>query len=232
VRQDASSMRTLAPFLALLLALSAPTPAHANALCRWTGLCLYLSPGFTLTVVDAETGKPLPDVYAWAEWVQYGAHGIGGPLMVQDATSDTTGRLDFRRWGPILGSRAGLVRGTDPAVILFKPGYVTLLLENAVPLGASEHATFRGMSRDSETIRLQLFRGSSVEWVEQINRLVYPGFSSGVSAAAVEEFRSPYLHRIEIVTAELSRLPADLPEAARLQSALGRSAQLFRGGKR
>jgi len=230
--QGASSMRTLAPFLALLLALSAPTPAQANALCRWTGLCVYISPGFTLTVVDAETGKPLPDVYAWAEWVQYGAHGIGGPLMVQDATSNTAGRLDFQRWGPTLGSRAGLVRGTDPAVILFKPGYVTLLIENAVPLGASEQATLRGMSRNGETLRLQPFRGSRAEWVEQLSRFVYPGLSSGVSDSAVEQFRSLYLHRIEVVTVELNKLPADFTDAARLQSALGRSAQLFRGGER
>jgi hypothetical protein len=222
-------MRTLAPFLALLLALSAPTPAQANALCRWTGLCIYLSPGFTLTVVDAETGKPLPDVYAWAEWVQYGAHGIGGPLMVQDATSDTAGRLDFRRWGPTLGSRAGLVRGTDPAVILFKPGYVTLLLENAVPLGASDHATFRGMSRNGETLRLQPFRGSSVEWVEQLRRLVHPGLSSGVSHQQRDQFRRAYLTRTEVVATELARLPTDLADAMRLRAAVQRDVRFYRG---
>lgn len=222
-------MRTLAPFLALLLALSAPTPAQANALCRWTGLCVYLSSGFTLTVVDAETGKPLPDVYAWAEWVQYGAHGVGGPLMVQDATSNTAGRLDFQRWGPTLGSRAGLVRGTDPAVILFKPGYVTLLIENAVPLGASEQATFRGMSRTGETLRLQPFRGSAAEWVDQLRRLVHPGLSSGVSLHQRDQFRRAYLTRTDVVATELARLPTDLADATRLRAAVERDVRFYRG---
>ena len=56
-----------------------PLTADANPVCRWIGLCLYFSPGFSVTTVDAETGKPLPDVYGWAEWTQYGAHGRGGP---------------------------------------------------------------------------------------------------------------------------------------------------------
>jgi hypothetical protein len=224
-------MRTLAPFLALLLALSAPTPAQANALCRWTGLCIYLSPGFTLTVIDAETGKPLPDVYAWAEWVQYGAHGIGGPLMVQDATSDTAGRLDFRRWGPTLGSRAGLVRGTDPAVILFKPGYVTLLLENAVPLGASEHATFRGMSRNGETLRLQPFRGSATDRVEHLRRIAHPSLSS-VSDIQRDRFRHQYLRRLELVEAEATQLPPDVPGVEAFRSSLELDRRFLTGGRR
>jgi hypothetical protein len=87
----------------LLTCLWAPAPTHANVLCRWTGFCLYLSPGFELTAVDAETGQPLPDVYAWAEWVQYGAHGRGGPLMVQDATSDE----NVRRSDPEAASSSG-----------------------------------------------------------------------------------------------------------------------------
>ena len=75
-------MRLLAiPLVSAWLAV--PLPANANPLCSWLGICMYLSPGFELTVVDAETGKPLPGVYGWAEWVQYGAHGTGGPLVVK-----------------------------------------------------------------------------------------------------------------------------------------------------
>ena len=97
-------MRRLATLL-ITLSLWAPPPADANPFCRWVGLCLYFSPGFDLTVVDAETGKPLPGVYAWAEWVQYGAHGTGGPLVVQDAFSGADGHLTVPRWGPTWGSR-------------------------------------------------------------------------------------------------------------------------------
>jgi hypothetical protein len=224
-------MRILTALAALLLSLSIPIAADANTLCRWTGFCLYLSPGFKLTVVDAETGKPLSDVYAWAEWVQYGAHGIGGPLMVQDASSDAHGRLTFPRWGPTLGSRGGLVRGTDPALMLFKAGYVTLLVENGVPLGASEHAAMRGFSRNGETLRPPPFRGSREQQVEQLRKLVYPALSSGISDNSIEQFRLLYLRRIEIVATELAKLPHDLPEATRLHSALERSTRLFKRDK-
>ena len=150
----------LSVFVAVCL--SSPPTADANPVCRWVGLCLYLSPGFAVTVVDAETGKPLPEVYGWAEWTQYGAHGRGGALMVQDATSGADGRLVFPRWGPRLGSSGGVLLGYDPAVILFKPAYATLLVQNGVPLGADHHAAIRGMSHNGETLRLQPFRGTPV----------------------------------------------------------------------
>jgi hypothetical protein len=77
----------------------------------------------------------VPGVYAWAEWTQYGAHGRGGPLMVQDATSSASGLVTFPRWGPSFGSTGGILLGFDPSVILFKPGYATLLVQNTVPGG-------------------------------------------------------------------------------------------------
>lgn len=220
-------MRARVIALALLLHLSAPPGGEAGTLCRWTGLCVYLSPGFQLTVVDAETGAPLSGVYAWAEWVQYGAHGIGGPLMVQDATSGADGRLTFPRWGPILGSRAGLVRGTDPALVVFRPGYATRLVDNGVLPGASEDQAVRGSSRDGETLRLERFRGVPGEWVGQLRTLAYPALSSGISDAQRDRLRAAYLRRIQVVAAELATLPPSLAEAARLRSALERSRRLF-----
>jgi hypothetical protein len=224
-------MRALATALTIALCLWSPAPASANALCRWLGLCLYLSPGFKLTVLDAETGKPLSDVYAWAEWTQYGAHGRGGPLMVQDAHSTADGHLTFPRWGPRAGPRGGLVLGIDPAVILFKPGYTTLLVENGVPIPGDEHAAIRGMSRNGETLRLQPFRGSVEEWVEQLRRLVYPALSGNVSDEQRDRFRATYVRRMEFAIAELEKLPHGLVQTERLRAALERSAVFFRGGK-
>jgi hypothetical protein len=221
-------MRALATVTTLLY-LWAPTPTEANPLCRWVGLCLYLSPGFQLTVVDAETGKPLSDVYVWAEWVQYGAHGIGGPLMVQEALTNMEGHATLPRWGPTFGSRAGLLLGTDPAVILFKPGYATLLIDNGVALGASQHAPIRGFAHSGQTLRLQPFRGSAAEWVEQLRKLVYPALSSYVSDAARDQFRALYLKRLTTVATELARLPPGVTEAAQLRVGLERSARFFRG---
>jgi hypothetical protein len=221
-------MRHLAASL-LILCLSAPGRADASPFCRWVGLCLYFSPGFELTVVDAGTGKPLTGVYAWAEWVQYGAHGTGGPLVVQDAFSDAAGRLKFPRWGPRSGSRGGLLLGTDPAVILFKSGYSTLLVDNGVPLGADHRAPIRGFSYSGQTLRLQPFRGSAAEWVEQIQRLAYPPIHSYVSDAHRDTYATLYLRRADIAVKELDRLPRDTARAAELLGALERSLRFYRG---
>jgi hypothetical protein len=225
-------MRALAITATILISLWAPTPADANPLCRWTGICLYLSPGFKVTVVDAESGKPLSGVYGWAEWTQYGAHGRGGPLMVQDATSDAAGHLSFPHWGPTFGSAGGLLLGTDPAVIFFKPGYATLLVENGVPLGASQHSAIRGFSHSGETLRLQPFRGSPAEWVEQLRQLVYPGLSSYVSDAQRDQFRGLYLRRVGMVAAELAKLPVNTGKAAELKVGLEQSARFLGGQQR
>jgi hypothetical protein len=225
-------MPALLVSVALLLSLWAPAAADASSLCRWTGFCLYLSPGFTLTVVDVETGRPITGVYAWAEWVQYGAHGRGGPLMVQDATSDAAGALTFPHWGPRLGSRGGLLLGIDPAVILFKSGYATLLVENGVPPGASHHAAVRAMSRNRETLRLQPFRGSPAEWVEELRKLVHPALSAGIAATHRDRFRTVYLRRTDLIHAELSALPPDLKEVRQLRSSVERDEQFYRRGSR
>ena len=211
----------------VLLCLSNPLTADANPVCRWIGLCAYLSPGFAVTVVDAETGTPLPEVYGWSEWTQYGAHGRGGPLMVQDAISGADGRLTFPRWGPRLGSAGGVLLGFDPSVILFKPGYATLLVQNSVPPGADHHAAVRGMSRNGDTLRLQPFRGSPVQWVEQLRQLAFPGLSAGVAEADRDRFRQAYLQRLTIVATELQRLPPDLAEAAELRVGLAQSSRYF-----
>jgi hypothetical protein len=223
-------MRSLAAAI-ILLCLSAPTTVAANPVCRWIGLCIYLSPRFHLTVVDADTGKPLADVYAWAEWVQHGAHGIGGPLMVQDAASTADGHLTFSWWGPTSGSPGGLLLGIDPAVILFKPGYATLLVHNDVARGASHQAMIRGLSRPEGPIALQPFRGSPAEWVEQLRKFAFPALSSYLSDDARHRFRELYRRRRDVVATELGRLPADTRGAATLRLSLEQDARFF-GGER
>jgi hypothetical protein len=224
-------MRTLAALVSLLW-LCAPAHADANPLCRWLGLCVYLSPGFEITVIDAETGKPLADVYAWAEWVQYGAHGIGGPLMIQEVVSTADGRLTFPWWGPIAGSPGGLLLGIDPAVILFKSGYATLLIHNDVALGASQHATIRGLPRREASHQLQPFRGSDAEWVEQLRKLVFPALSSYVSDDARSRFRDLYLRRLATVERELARTPPDVSGAHSLKIGIEQSIRFFGGAPR
>jgi hypothetical protein len=224
-------MRSLAALVAVLW-LCTPARADANPLCRWLRACAYLSPGFQLTVVDAETGKPLADVYAWAEWVQYGAHGRGGPLMVQNAVSAADGRLTFPWWGPTTGSPGGLVLGIDPAVILFKPGYATRLVQNEPALGASHHAMIRGLSRREDTVGLHPFRGSPAEWVEQLRKLVFPALAAYVSDQARARFRALYLKRLQLAAGELARMPADAVGAAGLRDGLEQDTRFFEGDRR
>jgi hypothetical protein len=215
--------------LLILLGLWTPAPVAASPLCRWVGLCVYLSPGFQITVVDAETGKPLADVYAWAEWVEYGAHGIGAPLMVQNAVSTADGQVTFSWWGPTTGSPGGLLLGIDPAVILFKPGYATLLLHNDVALGARHHAMIRGRSGPEGPVALKPFRGSPAEWVEQLRQLVFPALSAYLSDDARNRFRALYRRRRDIAATELARLPTNVGGAAALRLSLEQDARFFGG---
>ena len=168
-------MPRVAAALVILLSLLAPAPADAHLLCSVFAVCPYGSPGFTLTVVDAESNKPMADVYAWAEWVQYGAHGLNGPIMIQEALSGADGRLVFPWWGPRFGYRAGLDIGSDPAVILFKPGYATLIVQNGERPGMRVTDAIRIFTSNGETVKLQPFRGSHRR-VDTINSasFVYP----------------------------------------------------------
>ena len=62
-------MPRLVATIVIVLGLFAPSRGDAYMLCGLLRIRPYLSPGFTLTVVDAESGKPVASVYAWAEWV-------------------------------------------------------------------------------------------------------------------------------------------------------------------
>jgi len=216
--------------LVVALLLAAPPPTDANPLCRWFGLCLYSSRGFELTVVDAETGRPLPGVYAWAEWVQYADHGRNGPLMIQDATSGEDGRLTFPAWGLRHGSRAGIELGSDPALILFKSGYRTLHAANDVPLPADELASSRAFTRTSGSLRLSPFHGPRTEWIEQLQNFVYPAaLSAGASDEQRRQFKALYLRRLAIVSGELDVLPGSTPELEQLKSTLHLTRQTLQG---
>lgn len=190
--------------LLLLVGLLVPRLAEASILCKWFGRCFYESPGFRFTVVDRETGQPLADVHALAEWVQYGPYGRNGPLMVQDASSGSDGALSFLAWGPIRGSIAGLVLNHDPVISLFKPGYRVLAVFN-VP-GTDETARVRGLRQDGETFALEPFHGTPEEWVEQL-RKVWVSLATPRSDEQTLRFRDPYLNRVRRLWAEREKLP-------------------------
>ena len=226
-------MPRVAAALVILLSLLAPAPADAHLLCSVFAVCPYGSPGFTLTVVDAESNKPMADVYAWAEWVQYGAHGLNGPIMIQEAHSGADGRLVFPWWGPRFGYRAGLDIGSDPAVILFKPGYATLIVQNGERPGMRVTDAIRIFTSNGETVKLQPFRGSHAEWIDQLSKLVYPAVTSCVSDSQRDQFRDAYLRRLERVEAEVAKLPQDSHRSREFPIvAWAQIAKFLQGGRR
>ena len=188
----------------LLAGLAVARPAEANILCRWFGYCVYESPGFRFTVVDKETGRPLADVHALAEWQSYAMWGRNGPLMVQDAVSGRDGLLTFSAWGPIRGYRDGLVLNHDPVITLLKPGYKASIIFN-VP-GTDETERVRGFREDGQTFGLEPFRGTPDEWVEQLDE-VWSGRAFPRDDEQTLKFRDPYLNRVRRVWAERDTVP-------------------------
>jgi hypothetical protein len=178
--------------------------ARADILCSWFYQCFYESPGFKIRVVDKETGKPLADVHALAEWTQYGYHGSGALLVAQDAVSGADGMLAFPPWGPIKGSSAGLVLNQDPVITLYKIGYELVTINNGA--GTDERARVRGLWQNGQTFALSQFRGSPDERVKQ---LLVPGF--GLAIPGNEEikakFREQYLNRLRRLWTEKEKLP-------------------------
>jgi hypothetical protein len=225
-------MPRLVAALALTLGLLSPARADAHMLCSFLGICPYFSPGFSLTVVDAESGKPVDGVYAWAEWVQYANHGLNGPLVIQEATSDGAGRLTFPWWGPRLGYRSGLDIGADPAVILFKPGYLTLTVGNGERPGLHVTDAIRVFTRNGETVRIQAFRGSPAQWTEELSKFIYPSLTSGISDGQRDRFRESYLRRLKLVESELSKLPQDTSEVVTFRRLLDATARFLSEGRR
>jgi hypothetical protein len=213
-------MLRLVTVIVLALGLLAPARADAYMLCTFLRICPYFSPGFSLTIVDAESSKPVADVYAWAEWVQYANHGRNGPLMIQEATSDAAGRLTFPWWGPRFGYRSGLDIGSDPGVILFKPGYATLIVYNGERPGMEVTDAIRVFTHNGESTKIRPFRGSPTEWVAQLRRLVHPALTSFVSDGQRDRFQASYLRRLGHAESESAKLPQEIAEVSDFRASL------------
>ena len=190
--------------LMLLAPLLGPRAVEAQP-CEFPTPCTYEGAAFTLTVVDAETGLPVADVHALAEWQNYGMHGrLAGPFMVQDAVSATDGVLRFPRWGPIRGYLSGLVGGNDPVVSLFRPGYEVAVEHNKRTVVETEQV--RRFSQDGVTIRLVPFRATPRSWIHQLRTVAHPQVTR-MSDDALLQFRGPYLSRFQRVWTEVQLLP-------------------------
>ena len=215
--------------LFFLVGLLVPRVAEANILCRWFGYCVYESPGFRIAVVDRETGQPLADVHALAEWQMYGGHGRNGPLMVEDTVSGLDGLFTFPAWGPTRAPGVGLVLNHDPVISLFKPGYKALVIFN-MP-GTDETARVRGFTQEGRTYSLEPFRGTPEDWVQQLKKAAYPETAGRTSEEQLRQFRLPYLNRMRRVWAERDKVPQQYRKEGQLFWHIGRSIKFYEEGK-
>src|SRR6185312_14529324 len=80
----------------------------------------------TAHVVDAGTGKPLAGVVVTAYWELHNGsltgHSFGcGAIDIEEAVTDQDGEFHIPGWGPVTSSCD--MRGYNPMLVLFKPGY-------------------------------------------------------------------------------------------------------------
>ncbi len=220
--------KIFAVLLAVFVSGAALDTAHADVMCRWFGHCVYESPGFKIRVVDKETGKPLADVHALAEWTQYAFQGSGALLVAQDAVSREDGVLVFPPWGPVTGSSGGLVLNQDPVITLYKFGYDVMLINNAP--GTDERARVRGLTQNGQTFRLGVFRGSAEQRLQQ---LLVPGFGLGIPGNEQTKalYRQPYLNRLRRIATEKINFPKDLENPGQFFWHLQREIKSFEEAK-
>ena len=178
--------------------------ARADIMCSWFGQCFYRSPGFKIRVVDKETGKPLADVHALAEWVQYGSFGQYPLLVAQDATSGPDGWLVFPPWGPTRGSAQGLRPSDDPRITLYKIGYDAMTLINRVEQSV-QYDRVRGFAQDGQTFAVGKFQGTTDDRIEQLRSILRGGGMRDLELTL--KFRDAYLGRLRRVWAELDAFP-------------------------
>ncbi|HEY3645789.1 MAG TPA: hypothetical protein VGM16_10665 [Gammaproteobacteria bacterium] len=106
--------------------------------------------------MDGNTGKPLAGVVVMAFWElhngSFTGHSFGcGAIDVEEAVTDGDGQFHIPGWGPISSSCD--MRGVNPTLILFKPGYDWRGVNND-PLDPIATVTVSSSVWDGKTINL------------------------------------------------------------------------------
>jgi hypothetical protein len=168
--------------------------------------CKFEGVAFSVTIVDADSGKPLPNVHVLAEWLMIGGSGrTNGPVMVLDAVSGVDGVVRFPAWGPVDGSVLGLDVGQDPVITFFKTGYRALAIDNRyVPPGDQPRARVRRAGQDGQTYELRVFRGSPDDWLRELDRVAH-GVASRPDSLTLK-FKDPYRRRLLLMLEERPKI--------------------------
>lgn len=204
--------------------------AQSDPLCPWLVDCQYEAPGFSIRIVDQQTGQPLGGVHALATWLVYGGHGGRGPLMVVEAVSGPDGTLSFPAWGPVRSAASGIEPARDPIISVFRPGYRALLVHNHTPLGQRDTVRIHAFQQAGESFKLVPFQGSSVEAIAELRTATDPFEGGSVSQRHPSSIRNAYLNRLRRVKTEVERLPRTLADVEHLLWAIDSDIHLLESG--
>jgi hypothetical protein len=135
----------------------------------------WMSGPIEASVVDASTGQPVSGAIVLANWELSGLEGyVVGQLAVFEVVTDANGAFRIPAWGPRLHTGSGEIRARSPQVRILDRRYVPVVMWNSPggPLGreASPKHLMRP-SLNGQTVRLQAFRGTPAEYVQQLRSL-------------------------------------------------------------
>lgn len=233
IRGRSATWGCLGVGLGLLAAVAAPVSSCAADFTVGQPVLYFESPGFTIRVVDQETGQPLSGVHALAEWVRY-SRGGGAVMVAQDAVSGADGLLKFPPWGPVRGY-IGLMPQYDPAIALFKPEYILpvppgggrRVIYNVTPGGTTETTRVRRFGQDGATFVMEPFRGGIEDWVAYLKEAAFPG-RGGVSEEEWINVGGAMLSRLERVRREVDRLPQERRDVRVMRESFDRTLESWR----
>lgn len=138
----------------------------------WSGPFIYFGTSIEGRVIDAETNAPLEGVVVVLQWglsAVLGDGGHGGETVYHtDTITNKDGNYKFSAWGPRIVGPFNQVTGWEPEITLYKRGYK--------PIGLNSHRRFNGgfvlfSDRDGETIKLEKFKGSLIDYKNAIGSL-------------------------------------------------------------
>jgi hypothetical protein len=89
----------------------------------------------------------------------------------------------------------------------------------------------RGFNRNGQTFKLQVFKGTITEWVQNLSDAAYPPLMERMSGTEPEAIRKSYIKRDEYVRAEAEKLSKDRKDVYVLLDSLERDLRFLNGGR-
>jgi hypothetical protein len=192
----------------------------------------YSSPEIHATVVDDESGKPLPDVTVLAIWrdVNSISEGWEGYFRTYETMTDGEGRFVIPRWGPRAPHADAYLDNRDPELWLLRRGYLLGYADNGGIFDARVFAqgtpVVVGKQPPNGTVRLR--RGQFSRPAEQpcawngatlrLRRAHDAAeLARSLAAASPTKPYNPAMTRFPQFGAEWQRSWADLPPSLRAQ---------------